>query len=382
MFVINDDQSIYVTRGDALSFQVAAEKNGVAYTFVPGDILRLKVSSRKDCKCVVLSKDFSVAASSATVDISLTGQETKIGDIVSKPTDYWYEVELNPDTYPQTIIGYDEDGAKVFRLFPEARDMTGEDLEEKDIPWVDTEMSGTSTRPVQNRVITAEINKLRESMNDLDGVVKYKAQTLANEEKAQARTNIGAASHAELNTALSGMNESVSKVNERLDEANERLDQSVLPSVTEADNGKIPMVVNGAYEMADCPSGPTFETFTVMIQPESWEQVYHGDAGDARYQYLWDFPATEDNNGHDASIIEVGLEMDAPAGYTNYKEICEEAARTGVLCNRADRWYLQFVCMYDKPTIMLAFNVKLTKYGTLSYNYNEAEMSMTIMEGE
>ena len=26
------------------------------------------------------------------------------------------------DTQPQTIIGYDEDGAKVFRLFPEGAD--------------------------------------------------------------------------------------------------------------------------------------------------------------------------------------------------------------------------------------------------------------------
>lgn len=44
--------------------------------------------------------------------------------MVNKPTDFWYEVELNPDTAPQTIIGYDkETGAKIFRLYPEGGDM-------------------------------------------------------------------------------------------------------------------------------------------------------------------------------------------------------------------------------------------------------------------
>jgi hypothetical protein len=49
----------------------------------------------------------------------LSKEDTKIGKKVNKPVDYWYEVELNPDTYPQTIVGYDEDGAKIFKLYPE-----------------------------------------------------------------------------------------------------------------------------------------------------------------------------------------------------------------------------------------------------------------------
>jgi hypothetical protein len=43
--------------------------------------------------------------------------------------DYWYEVELNPDEDCQTIVGYDEDGAKVLRLFPEGADVNAEDIE-------------------------------------------------------------------------------------------------------------------------------------------------------------------------------------------------------------------------------------------------------------
>ena len=122
MYIVNDDQSIYVTRGDTVFLTVSALEDGVAYKFQPGDVVRLKVFGKKACENVVLQKEFPVVEETETVDLLLTGQETKIGGIISKPVDYWYEVELNPDINPQTIIGYDEDGAKVFRLMPEGGD--------------------------------------------------------------------------------------------------------------------------------------------------------------------------------------------------------------------------------------------------------------------
>ena len=123
MYIVNDDKSIYATRGDVVAFSLSAEDGDKAYVFQPGDVVRIKVYGKKDAETVVLQKDFPVYEASETVDILLSKEDTKIGEIISKPVDYWYEVELNPDTYPQTIIGYDEDGAKVFRLFPEGRDL-------------------------------------------------------------------------------------------------------------------------------------------------------------------------------------------------------------------------------------------------------------------
>lgn len=123
MFRINEDLSIYVTRGDAISFTVGALSNGEAYNFAVGDVVRFKVFEKKACDKVAISKEFRVTEATQAVAISLTGQDTKIGEEISKPKDYWYEVELNPDTQPQTIIGYDEDGAKVFRLYPEGGEM-------------------------------------------------------------------------------------------------------------------------------------------------------------------------------------------------------------------------------------------------------------------
>ena len=119
MFVINEDLTINITRGDAAVFSVGANIGDAKYEFKPGDVVRFKVFAKKDCADVVLQKDFKVTEAANEVEIALDGDETTIGEVISKPTDYWYEIELNPETYPQTIIGYDDNGAKVFKLFPE-----------------------------------------------------------------------------------------------------------------------------------------------------------------------------------------------------------------------------------------------------------------------
>ncbi len=119
MFVINEDLTIYCTRGDAAIFSVGANIGETAYTFKVGDVVRFKVFEKKNCEEVVLQKDVTVAEETSAVEIVLEGDDTAFGEFISKPTDFWYEVELNPETYPQTIIGYDDNGAKVFRLFPE-----------------------------------------------------------------------------------------------------------------------------------------------------------------------------------------------------------------------------------------------------------------------
>lgn len=123
MFEIKkDDLSIHATRGDIVFFSVTAEDDGVPYKFKAGDIVRMTVVKKKDYSSVVMEKDFGVVAETETVDVFLSSEDTKIGKAISKPTDYWYEVVLNPDTLPQTIIGHDMAGAKVFKLYPEGGD--------------------------------------------------------------------------------------------------------------------------------------------------------------------------------------------------------------------------------------------------------------------
>ena len=56
MFVLNDDLSIYATRGDIVFFTVSAEQNGKTYTFKAGDLIRFKVYGKKNAKNVVLQR--------------------------------------------------------------------------------------------------------------------------------------------------------------------------------------------------------------------------------------------------------------------------------------------------------------------------------------
>ena len=169
MFTLNDDLSIYATRGDTVFFSVTAEDNGKPYVFQAGDVVRFKVYGKKNAENVVLQKDFPVTEVCEEVEIYLAEEDTKFGKVISKPVDYWYEVELNPFDNPRTIIGYDEDGAKVFKLFPEGGDAEGSEPEIKpeDIPIVDDELDMVSTRPIQNQAVARAVARLEAAVEEI-----------------------------------------------------------------------------------------------------------------------------------------------------------------------------------------------------------------------
>ena len=172
MYQVNEDNSIYVTRGDVVYLSVSAENNGEPYTFQAGEVLRIKVYGKKDADSVVLQKDFPITAAAQTVDLFLSEVDTKIGEVISKPRDYWYEVELNPYDNPQTIIGYDEDGAKVFKLFPEGADIPEYVPDPDIIKVIDTELDMASERPVQNQVIARAFANLQAGYQATHDAVK------------------------------------------------------------------------------------------------------------------------------------------------------------------------------------------------------------------
>lgn len=123
MLKIDNNGNIEITRGDMLPLTIKAKnKDGSDYTFQPNDVIRFSIVKKKDCNCVEFQKDFTVEEQTTSVNIDITANETKLGELNSKPVDYWYEVELNPDTEKtQTIIGYTkEKGPKLFTLLPES----------------------------------------------------------------------------------------------------------------------------------------------------------------------------------------------------------------------------------------------------------------------
>ena len=241
MFQINNDMSIYVTRGDVAFFGLTADNGGTEYIFQPGDVVRFKVTEKKACENVAFYKDFPVLEETERIEILLTEEETKIGEVISKPTDYWYEVELNPSTNPQTIIGYDDDGAKIFKLFPEGED-EGEDtppIEPEDIPIVDEELDILSGRPVQNRAITrmlvsiqSFLEKLHARFNNL--VTLEPGSTTGDAEIADIRVGIdntiypraGDAVREQIRDLTGYVNERVSILDAQLDEAAENAEKA------------------------------------------------------------------------------------------------------------------------------------------------------------
>jgi len=64
----------------------------------------------------LLLKEFNATLGTQSIDITCTSEETKIGELSNKAIDYWYELELNGE---YTVLGYDENGAKILTLYPE-----------------------------------------------------------------------------------------------------------------------------------------------------------------------------------------------------------------------------------------------------------------------
>lgn len=127
MFRINQNtKQINITRGDVGNIKVTSTyEDGTPYTFQIGDIVRLGIITNGDYNDVILEKDVEVLTESTYVTIPLTSDDTTIGDIINNPVSYYYEIQLNPDTDPHTIVGHDENGPKIFMLYPEGYHESG-----------------------------------------------------------------------------------------------------------------------------------------------------------------------------------------------------------------------------------------------------------------
>lgn len=163
MFSVDNDMTILLTRGDTAVIPVTAvvdeESN---YVFQLGDVLRFKVFEKKNCDNVVLEVNFPVEEETELVNLVLTEQHTTIGGTINKPVDYWYEVELNPYTNPQTIVGYDDDGPKIFRIYPEGKEIEPLSPKPEELKTVDSELDTKSTNPIENQAVARAIINIEE----------------------------------------------------------------------------------------------------------------------------------------------------------------------------------------------------------------------------
>lgn len=117
-----DGKSISINRGDDnQSFDLMIPINETEYyTFTTSDVVKFGVYEKKGLnKNAVLLKTITPQYSTERLTISFTKEEMTIGELINKAVVYWYEIQLNDNT----IIGYDEDGAKEFILYPEGSDV-------------------------------------------------------------------------------------------------------------------------------------------------------------------------------------------------------------------------------------------------------------------
>lgn len=115
MFKIQDNK-ILLTRGDKCTIAVTID----GYTFKQGDYIKFKVYKKNKLnQKPLLTKKIEVKTETDEIEIKLLSSETKIEQPQNDTTTYWYEIELNDE---QTILGYDDNGAKILLLYPEGAD--------------------------------------------------------------------------------------------------------------------------------------------------------------------------------------------------------------------------------------------------------------------
>lgn len=126
MAIIDSNYNIETNRGDMLVLNITSvdEITKQPYIFKVNDVIRFKIMTKKQCDEVVLQKDVKVTEECESVPMLISSEEMKIGEIINKPVDYWYEVELNPDTpFTVTILGYTKKtGPRILSLTPEGGD--------------------------------------------------------------------------------------------------------------------------------------------------------------------------------------------------------------------------------------------------------------------
>ena len=115
MFKISGTK-ILITRGDKGVIKFEIEN----YKFKKDDIIDFKIYKAKQLtQSPIKSKKIIVTTEKDFIEIELSSEDTSIGVSINKPVEYWYEIVLNSN---QTILGYDDAGAKTITIYPEGAD--------------------------------------------------------------------------------------------------------------------------------------------------------------------------------------------------------------------------------------------------------------------
>lgn len=111
-----DNNTIRINRGNSLSLDISIKDGDNDYVFKEGDVVGIAIYTAYGMNKEALASKFVNATAGTTVtNVTLTSDEMKIGDPQNYSVTCWYEITLNNET----VLGYDEEGAKELILYPE-----------------------------------------------------------------------------------------------------------------------------------------------------------------------------------------------------------------------------------------------------------------------
>lgn len=135
LIIDKKEKTIHINRGNdgTISFKIPLNKEKTEfYQFEVGDIVTFGVYEANGMdKDAALLKNYEIQEPTDTAQLTLTNEDTKIGELINNAVEYWYEIELNRNGVINTVIGYDTDGAKLFILYPEGSMLEQSDVEEE-----------------------------------------------------------------------------------------------------------------------------------------------------------------------------------------------------------------------------------------------------------
>lgn len=112
--------TIKIFRGDEGTLYISKkDKNGNIEKFKKDDKVVLSVKENFGEHEVKLRKEVVVQEESEKVGFTFYPEDTKFIDLISEPIDFEYDIDLNDGN---TILGHDDSGAKIFRIYPTGSD--------------------------------------------------------------------------------------------------------------------------------------------------------------------------------------------------------------------------------------------------------------------
>lgn len=125
MLKIDGNKTIHITRGDLGIFKINFTIPYSGYVLGPDSFVRLSVYEAGDLSNCIFYVDSYAGQTTNEIIMRIDPLDTLDNiEPINSPRTYWYEIEIDPGSnfYEKTPVGYDENGPKLFIVYPNIGD--------------------------------------------------------------------------------------------------------------------------------------------------------------------------------------------------------------------------------------------------------------------